>query len=299
MKDELLAENSKRGYLNKDFELFHLKDQKNMAFEFHYHDFNKVIIFIAGNVTYLVEGKAYKLKPWDILLVGSNEIHKPLIDPSGIYERIVIWVNTSFILRHNNPGCNLLTCFNLAAEQRQSLIRLEPKELIHFRSVLFQLEEACSTNAFGGQVLSNALFIQLVVYLNRSYLGLQSVSLQEDVEYDEQISAVISYINDNLTDNLSVEKLASLFFLSKYYLMHRFKAQTGFTLYNYILQKRLIMANTLLKKGEPATEVCARCGFGDYSSFVRSFKKMFGLAPSKHLKMLQQIEGHYTKENHL
>jgi hypothetical protein len=44
----------KRGYLNKDFEFFHLKDNKAMQFEFHYHDFNKIIIFISGNVTYLI-----------------------------------------------------------------------------------------------------------------------------------------------------------------------------------------------------------------------------------------------------
>lgn len=296
--DVRLEENSRRGYLNKDFELFHLKDQKNMAFEFHYHDFNKIIVFISGSVTYLIEGKAYKLKPWDILLVGSNEIHKPLIDPDGVYERIVIWVNTGFIVRHNNPGCNLLTCFELAQKQRQNLIRLGPGELLQLKSVLPQLEEACATNAFGSQILSNALFMQLIVFLNRRYLGLQRAGQQEDVEYDEQISAIINYINGNLTEDLSVERLASLFFLSKYYLMHRFKAQTGFTLHRYILQKRLMMANTFLKQGEPATEACARCGFGDYSSFVRAFKKMFGLAPKKHLKLLRQIESMYAARGH-
>ena len=36
----------KRGYLNEDFRYFHLKDNKNMEFELHYHDFDKIIIFI-------------------------------------------------------------------------------------------------------------------------------------------------------------------------------------------------------------------------------------------------------------
>ena len=63
------------GYLHQNFRLFHLKDKKNQEFEFHYHDFNKIIIFLSGNATYLVEGKAYDLKPWDILLVNNHDIH--------------------------------------------------------------------------------------------------------------------------------------------------------------------------------------------------------------------------------
>ncbi len=51
-----------------------------MEFELHYHDFNKIIVFISGNVSYLIEGKAYKLKPWDILFVSSNDLHKVIIN---------------------------------------------------------------------------------------------------------------------------------------------------------------------------------------------------------------------------
>ena len=84
---------NKHGYLNTNFKLFHLKDKKAQNFEFHYHDFNKIIIFISGKVTYHIEGKSYELKPWDILLINNHDIHKPVIDPSEAYERIIIWVN--------------------------------------------------------------------------------------------------------------------------------------------------------------------------------------------------------------
>ena len=49
----------KRGYLNSDFRLFHLTDTKKQDFEYHYHDFDKIIIFIRGRVTYRIEGQAY------------------------------------------------------------------------------------------------------------------------------------------------------------------------------------------------------------------------------------------------
>jgi AraC-like DNA-binding protein len=38
------------------------------------------------------------------------------------------------------------------------------------------------------------------------------------------------------------------------------------------------------------TEACTECGFGDYSSFVRAFKKMYGLSPKRHHKMVEELE---------
>ena len=55
--------NNKIGFLRENFRLFHLIDKRNLEFNLHYHDFNKIIIFISGNVTYHIEGKSYILKP--------------------------------------------------------------------------------------------------------------------------------------------------------------------------------------------------------------------------------------------
>ena len=72
---------NKRGYLNSDFKIFHLTDQISTEFEFHYHEFHKITIFISGNVQYFVEGKTYPLQPYDIVLVNRNDIHRVQVDP--------------------------------------------------------------------------------------------------------------------------------------------------------------------------------------------------------------------------
>lgn len=46
----------KKGYLHRDFKIFHLKNRESIDFQFHYHDFNKIVIFISGDTTYLIEG---------------------------------------------------------------------------------------------------------------------------------------------------------------------------------------------------------------------------------------------------
>ena len=81
----------KKGYLNSEFRLFHLTDQETGEVEYHYHDFDKITIFLKGNVTYMVEGKSYELKPYDIVLVKHNDIHKLAVDNSVPYDRIQIF----------------------------------------------------------------------------------------------------------------------------------------------------------------------------------------------------------------
>ena len=276
--------NLKRGYLNEDFHFFKLKDQKKNEFEYHYHDFNKIIIFLSGDVTYLIEGKSYKLKPWDILLVGKNDIHMPVISPDLSYERIVLWLNPVYLEEHNKNNCSLLNCFSLASERKLNLIRTNKMDILTLRQNLTELEEAVKDTTFGSEILKNALFIQLIVKINRLFLEMETDKRLEDITYDPRIEKVLSYINGNLDQELSIELLAKEFYLNKYYLMHLFKQETGYPLYGYIQKKRIMKASDLIKRGMQAGEVCSLCGFGDYSSFVRAFKKEFRLSPKQYYK---------------
>ena len=62
------SEVGKRGYLNEGFRLFHLKDSRAPKLDYHYHEFDKLILLLGGKVTYVVEGVTYFLQPWDVLL---------------------------------------------------------------------------------------------------------------------------------------------------------------------------------------------------------------------------------------
>lgn len=272
---------TKHGYLNEDFHLFHIKDKKELSLNFHFHDFNKIIIFLSGKVTYFIEGKSYILKPWDILLVSKYDIHKPIIDPSQYYERIIIWADSSFIEKHNYENCNLSNCFMLSKERKINLIRLEQPFQTHLKTIIATLEDSLNSKEFGSKLLSNSLFIQLLIYLNRIYLEDNYSSISDSLKYDKQIETILKYINNNLSKNLSIDSLCEEFFISKYYLMHKFKKETGYTLHNYILQKRLLMVINYIKTGYSIAKACELCGFKDYSAFLRAFKKNFNTLPSE------------------
>ena len=78
-------EYEKRGYLEEDFKIFYLEDLVSKEIEYHYHDFDKLLVFFKGDIEYTIEGKAYTLIPNDIVLVPQGDSHKvePLLDVSS------------------------------------------------------------------------------------------------------------------------------------------------------------------------------------------------------------------------
>ena len=86
---------NKAGYLKDNFRLFHLTDTNSLPISYHYHDFYKVFLLLRGDVTYHIEGKTYDLKPYDLVLVNSGEIHKPVIN-STFYERMILYISPDF-----------------------------------------------------------------------------------------------------------------------------------------------------------------------------------------------------------
>lgn len=272
----------KTGYLHQNFRLFHIRDKKETVFDFHYHDFNKIIIFLSGNVTYLIEGKTYYLKPWDILLVDHHAIHKPIIDPSVYYERIVLWVDEDYMLNasssiSNTPSADITACFKKSSERSFSLIRLNPVLMERIRSAVSNLELALAPGQdgeFGIELLRNALFMEFMVYINQIYLGKQYEKDHTALKYDQRIEEILNYINAHLTEELSVDFLAERFYLSRYHLMHKFKEETGYTVHNYIIQKRILLTKDKLVQGMPITKAALASGFADYSTYHRAVKRM-------------------------
>ena len=264
----------KTGYLKEDFRLFHINDQTKKDFSYHYHDFHKIIVFISGKVTYHIEGKAYHLKPRDILLVSQGAIHKPEIDPSVPYERYIFWIRDDLSCQELN------TCFQKANDRSFNLVRADSALQERLKDLLPEIEQTLQNKHFGDTVLRNALFTQFMIYINRIFLRTSSSPDKKTYSSDTQVEQLLKYINRNLSENLSIDQLANRFFFSKYHMMRKFKNETGYTIHNYITSKRLLMARSLISQGMPVMKAAQASGFHDYTTFVRAYKKQFCKAPS-------------------
>lgn len=266
--------NNKLGYLYEDFKFFYIKDHKKLDFDYHHHDFNKIVILLEGDLTYVVEGKNYVLNPWDILLVGANQIHKPITNPNKPYERIIFWLNPK--------DKRLLNCFDLSIKNKVNVIRPSMSDVNTIKSILLDMKNCQSSTEFASDLLTESLFIQFMVYLNRLFLSDTYLSNNLIATYDKTIEFVINFIDNNLNQKLTIDDIASSCFVSKYYLMRKFKSTMGISIHNYIINKRIVLAKDLISEGIPLNEVSLKCGFNDYSTFVRAFKKIYNLSPSQY-----------------
>ena len=118
-----------------------------------------------------------------------------------------------------------------------------------------------------------------LVRLNRDMMRDRTHRDQSASQYDPKIAQALSYINDHLGEELTVDALARQVYTSKYHFMRRFKELTGCPVHQYITQKRLLAAAGLLRAGVSAQEACGQCGFQDYSAFHRAFRRQFGATP--------------------
>lgn len=274
---------TKTGYLDHDFKMFHLSDQGLRTIEYHYHDFNKLIIFIKGNVTYCIEGKSHDLKPYDIILVNAGEIHKPIIHDESLYERIIIYISPSFLSEYKTESYDLSYCFHQAKMEQSNVLRINMAEKSKLYQVCKELEHSLHEDEYASELYHNLLFLEFMIHLNRTALA-NNINYIVNNYSNDKVRQIIEYIHSHLKEDLTIDTIAQALFINKHYLMHLFKAETGYTIGNYITSKRLILAKEMIQNGVSVTQACYECGYKNYSSFFRAYKKHYKDAPKDMLR---------------
>ena len=115
----------------------------------------------------------------------------------------------------------------------------------------------------------------------------------QEIKQDQNLYGNIrKYIDDNLEKELSLEYLSGKFLISKYHIAHIFKANTGISIHQYIMKKRLIACKEAILNNHSISKEYQMFGFKDYSSFYRAFKKEFGISPKEYRDLHIQLDNH-------
>ena len=258
------------------FEVFHYKQPRPSGVEVHHHDFYEVYFLLSGQVEYWVDGRILKMSPGDLLLINPMELHRPILtEEKQVYERIVVWINKEY-LESLGDG-TLSACFDTDHPNHTHLIRLRPAERTGITALLGELVREHYSREYGSELSAYGLLLQFMVRLNR--LARHTGGQEETRQQSALVQQVLSYIGEHLSEQLSLEELASRFYVSKYYLSHTFSKEVGVSLYRYIMLRRLLLARQMLSQGMPAGQVSRSCGFADYTSFYRAFRSEYGISP--------------------
>ena len=131
---------------------------------------------------------------------------------------------------------------------------------------------------------TNAIALtESVLMYSLSYINEETgLNLQKSSRFE----SVLKYVNSNYKNqDISVMKVADMFFYNKKYLSSLFAKETGQKFTNYINTLRVQHAKTLLDSGVPSIlEISAKCGFSDSHYFSKVFKKHTGMSPTQYIK---------------
>lgn len=286
MKKRFHSYLTRQNMLTNDYEIFHYSDQELDRVYLHHHDFYECYLFLSGDTSYIIEGKAYSLMPGDIVLVNSRELHQAIIHSKTIpYERIVLWINPSFLDRLSSDATDLRRCFE--DEKRKNVIRADLDAQQNVKSILNKLLSLEAYSGLGRELLYKAYLTELLVFINSLLFQRESI-LNIEIKNSNLIDEIIVYINHHLEDDIRLDELSETFFISKYHLMREFKKNTGTSIHKYIIQKKLILAKELILSGIPIISIYKQCGFGDYSNFFRAFKNEYGVTPKQFMYLMRK-----------
>lgn len=261
------------------FEVFHYREPRPNTVEVHHHDFYEVYYLLSGEVEYWVDGRIIRMHSGDLLLINPLELHRPIVDAdSQVYERIVLWINKEYLESLHSDQMDLSSCFDTSLPNHTHLIRPPASERSVLTARMGEMVREYYSRELGGYLSAYGLFLQFMVQLNR--MSQKDATLQEETQQlSTLVQNTLSFISENLGQPMTLESIASRFYVSKYYLSHAFSREVGVSVYRYIMLRRLLMARQLLTAGETAGQVCRSCGFADYTSFYRAFKSEYGISP--------------------
>ncbi len=284
-KDRKMEENAvSRGYLQEEFRLFHNRDTLGAVTELHYHDFYKIMMLIEGDGSYTIQGRRYELRPGDVVLVGRGFAHKTEFLPGRVYERIIFFISQEFMDRAGTPRTDLAGLFS---GREGHVLRPSPNA----GSDLFGLARSCERELksaeFGSDTAAREDLIRILISIGRTLYR----EALPPVPKDDKMLQILRYVDEHLSEDVSVDDLADRFFISKFHMMRRFKAEVGVTIHQYQSEKRLLAAREMLRAGTGATDACFACGFRSYSAFARAYVKTFGVTPTEKKEPSAKLEG--------
>lgn len=240
----------------------------------------EIVLLVKGNQTYTVGEKTYPLSGGNVFISFPGEAHSSGGEPQNVSE--IYWVQIDLEEQEGFLGLHQ----PWESQLRQRLEKLSQR-------VLYCGEELrrCMADSFWNTSSPDPCRQEY----GRSQLisFLYGIILQEKarvLSLSEEIGAAVSYVRQNIREDISLETLAGCAGLSLSRFKARFKKETGMTPREYINQLKIREAKRMLQENQSVTRVALDLGFGSSNYFAVLFKKITLYTPSQYQKMMKEKE---------
>lgn len=233
----------------------------------HVHNGIEFLLVIKGSLTVEKNGEVYNLKPNDIILINNREVHSIKSNSDNL--AISLHIDNEFLEDNCNDLLRNYYICNSAREEQQDHEKFKP-----IRQSLTQIMLLMFKKDFGYelQIMSKIYSLLNHVILNFP-ISKQGITAQKH-DVDLRMDRILSYINDNFYEDISLSQLAKDEFISIHYLSKLFKSKVGVNFSDYITELRIDHAlKELISSDIPINKIALNSGFSNIQSFNREFKK--------------------------
>lgn len=244
----------------------------------HSHYFAELFYVISGKGSFVVEDETFPVKDGDLVIINPAIEHTEKSYKSNPLEYIVLGID------------GLSFNFNKANEHKHYSVYnfRENKQRIQFylTTLLSELEEQKKDFELVCQNLLEVLLIHIMRHANYN-LSVTNIVMSKNIS--RECSKVKRYFDSNYADNISLDNLAQITHMNKYYLIHAFTKYTGMSPINYLNNKRIEESKSLLATTDYSiSDIASIIGFSSQSYFSQAFKKNLGISPNEYRKQIKQ-----------
>lgn len=270
------------------FEVFHSFVHVEDGLRLHTHDHYEINCVLDGEGEFQVDDKTIQVGPGAVLMVNPGVVHNVVRQTSSRYERIYLHINTRFLASISTANTNLGNCFRTAdGKPANHLLQMNTGQLREILSPLLKLPGT----GYGEDLLYRNHFITAMIRINEALLQDASPDgrLPEPTfSYPPVVCDALRYIDEHISDDLSLEILAQGCSVNKSYLARVFKKEMDVTVGEFIKRRRLQRSKRLLTQLGSPKLIYRDCGFKSYTHFLRSFQQEFGMTTSEYIAWSQQ-----------
>jgi AraC-like DNA-binding protein len=243
---------------------------------YHIHHHYEVVYLISGERGFFIKDRSYTVRPGDLVIINSNEIHKSFDIGVPNYERVVVYYDSRYFSGFTKQeAAALLTPFG-----GYPIIHLSIQERMRFDHLLAEFIEEITNKPPAFELRLQQLSAQLLVYLFRFIEKRNAAPVEHDSPIRKKVLEIVQYINKHYEEPLRLSTISGQFYISPSYLSKVFKSVTGFVLTDYVNIVRVKEAQRLLRDTDwSITEISERVGFDNFSHFGKMFKRISSLSP--------------------
>ena len=237
-------------------------------------------IQICDEITYIISGEAVaynndkpvNLKAGDIHIACKGESHKILVGKSENCRYVCFGI----ALNHDSKKYSMLESI-FSGEKVVSA-----KSADEIRMLVTMLMNELYTKPDFSEDMIEMLILQIMIFIYRKREKRKNV-FKENVFDGKVIYEILRYIDLNLTKIQDIQMISKELSYIKYYISHLFKEKLGITIYEYITERKIDLAKTMLEEGTyKMSEIAEKLNYESTQSFSKMFKRRTGISPSKY-----------------